>query len=246
MSASLISNTLTINNQLAKTTQQIVLMQAEQIDITSLNVALLLSPFECTVLAKRKMLTAKKEYIATRLLLKWLVKHQYPALSALPLTQISSEFDNNDSKLKLHIANHPAIHCCLSHSHGLVAAALNPARSQFGFDLEKIALKRPFEKLAKHFYHTDEINLIMENNTLSKQAECFYRIWTLKEALAKASAQPIAKLLSPNVFDELRQQQLTAHSNVFNGFDVSVVTNKSTLWQCSLLTYSQLRRLLTF
>ncbi|CAM4330286.1 hypothetical protein PSOS111911_13715 [Pseudoalteromonas ostreae] len=78
------------------------------------------------------------------------------------------------------------LHSCLSHSNGFVGAALNVERIEFGFDIEKINLKRPFAKLAKHFYHLDEVNL-------------------------------------------------TALSCQYHEFDISVVSDKSTDWQCSVV-----------
>ena len=133
---------------------------------------------------------------------------------------------------------------CLSHSNGFVGAALNVERIEFGFDIEKINLKRPFAKLAKHFYHLDEVNLITQDQ---QSAERFFRIWTLKEALAKATSQPIAKLLSPNVFTELERANLTALSCQYHEFDISVVSDKSTDWQCSVVnSTAQLRGVLNF
>ena len=101
-------------------------------------------------------------------------------------------------------------------------------------------MKRPFEKLATHFYHEHEVELISTRTQMQHQADRFFRIWTLKEALAKATSRPIAKLLSPNVFDELSQAKLSACSNVIAtqdaAFDLTLVHKKSTDWRCFLLT----------
>jgi 4'-phosphopantetheinyl transferase len=115
-----------------------------------------------------------------------------------------------------------------------VGAALNIEQVEFGFDIEKISLKRPFEKLAKHFYHQQEVDLITANEQYA--ALRFYRIWTLKEALAKATSRPIAQLLSPHVFTELKTAHLNAKSAEFEGFDISIVNKKSTDWQCFYIT----------
>ena len=156
---------------------------------------------------------------------------------------MSTEFDEASSKLQVHVSG-DVINTCISHSHGLVGAALNFDKSEFGFDIEKVSLKRPFEKLAKHFYHNDEITLITKPTNTQAQADTFFRIWTLKESIAKATSRPIAKLLSPNVFDELNSAKLSACSNrvtVVDScdsnvcFDVSVVHKKSTDWRCFLL-----------
>ncbi|NMM39438.1 4'-phosphopantetheinyl transferase family protein [Pseudoalteromonas arctica] len=220
----------------------ILLFDAQFLNVDEFNLDALLSPFELTVFTRRKSNKAKQEYLATRLLLKYLVKQTMPQFRELASNHISSEFDEQSSKLLLHITgSNTVLSSCLSHSNGFVGAALNHECIQFGFDIEKISTKRPFIKLAKHFYHLDEVNLIRQN------PERFFRIWTLKEALAKATSQPIAKLLSPNVFNQLMLSKLTAVSCQYKEFDVSVVSNQSTDWQCSVVnSIDQLRSVLHF
>ncbi|TVU80164.1 MULTISPECIES: 4'-phosphopantetheinyl transferase superfamily protein [Pseudoalteromonas] len=223
----------------------ILLFDAQQLNVDEFDLNALLSPFELTVITRRKSYKAKQEYLATRLLLKYLVKQTMPQFRDLANNHISSEFDQQSSKLLLHITDSDTVlRSCLSHSNGFVGAALNVERIEFGFDIEKINLKRPFAKLAKHFYHLDEVNLITQDQ---QSAERFFRIWTLKEALAKATSQPIAKLLSPNVFTELERANLTALSCQYHEFDISVVSDKSTDWQCSVVnSTAQLRGVLNF
>ena len=212
-------------------TQCVLLLNAESIDLADFPLADLLSPFEQAVIERRKSSKAKQEYLATRLLLKFLVKHCFSEFADTPAHHISSEFDEQSSKLLLHIKNtNTVLSSCLSHSNGFVGAALNIEQVEFGFDIEKVSLKRPFEKLAKHFYHQREVDLITQ--TEHGAAQRFFRIWTLKEALAKATSRPIAQLLSPHVFTELTTANLNAKSCEFKGFDISIVNKKSTDWQC--------------
>ncbi|MCF7498935.1 4'-phosphopantetheinyl transferase superfamily protein [Pseudoalteromonas sp. L1] len=246
MSSHYFSNTLKIDSALSSTDKQVVLMDASRIDISTLPVEKLLSEFELSVLTKRKMPAAKQEYIATRLVLKYLLKRSIPLLKNTPLCAISSQFDDVDNKLKLHFPVSEPIWACLSHSRGFIGAALNPEQNQFGFDIEHCSKTRPFVKLAKHFYDHNEVNLISSFCDINEQAGCFFRIWTLKEALAKATSQPIAKLLSPNVFTEIEKHNLTASSNTLNDFDISVVAQKSTDWQCSFINFNDLCRDLAF
>jgi len=246
MSSHYFSNTLKIDSAVSSADKQIVLVDASHIDISALPVSKLLSQFEQSVLTKRKVQAAKQEYIATRLTLKYLLKLSVPAFKNTPLCDISSQFDDADSKLKLHTPEGEPIWACLSHSRGFIGAALNPEQHKFGFDIEHCTKTRPFVKLAKHFYHQEEVNLISAFSDINEQAGCFFRIWTLKEALAKATAQPIAKLLSPNVFEEIEKHSLTASSRTVNDFDISVVAQKSTDWQCSFMTFDDLRRVLAF
>jgi len=216
----------------------ILLFDAAKLDVSQFNLPDSLSPFELSVINRRKSPQAKQEYLATRILLKQLVKIAKPQYANTPLYNMSTQFDEVSAKLQLHV-NGEIINTCISHSHSFVGVALNLANTEFGFDIEKISLKRPFEKLAKHFYHADEITLITKPSNTQAQANTFFRIWTLKESLAKATSRPIAHLLSPNVFSELSLQGLTVSSNnitVENElFDISVVHKKSTEWRCFLI-----------
>jgi len=211
--------------------QCVLLLNAESLKLADFSLTDLLSPFEQAVIERRKSNKAKQEYLATRLLLKFLVRHCFTEFANIPANHISSEFDEQSSKLLLHIKNtNTVLSSCLSHSNGFVGAALNIEQGEFGFDIEKISLKRPFEKLAKHFYHHQEVYLITADEQYAAQR--FFRIWTLKEALAKATSRPIAKLLSPHVFTELTTANLNAKSCEFRDFDISIVNKKSTDWQC--------------
>ncbi|MFY8325848.1 4'-phosphopantetheinyl transferase family protein [Pseudoalteromonas sp. ZZD1] len=215
--------------------QSLLLLNAESINFADFALDNLLSPFEQAVIERRKSSKAKQEYLATRLLLKFLVKHCFTEFADTPAHHISSEFDEQSSKLLLHIKNtNTVLSSCLSHSNGFVGAALNIERVEFGFDIEKVSLKRPFAKLAKHFYHQQEVDLITQTEQCAAQR--FFRIWTLKEALAKATSRPIAQLLSPHVFTELATANLNAKSTIFEGFDISIVNKKSTDWQCFYIT----------
>ena len=51
----------------------------------------------------------------------------------------------------------------------------------------------------------------------------FYRIWTLKEALAKAVKQPIARLLSQHIAPMLAPY--TVISGQYLDFDLSLITD---------------------
>ncbi|HBW98060.1 MULTISPECIES: 4'-phosphopantetheinyl transferase family protein [unclassified Pseudoalteromonas] len=235
-------NTLSIApsfySDLSPSNNTILVFNANTLNVEHLDLTQYLSPFELSVINRRKRMQAKQEYLASRILLKQLAKHIQPQYAHIPLNKMSTHFNEECSKLQLHI-NHTVINTCISHSHGLVGVALNVTKAEFGFDIEKINLKRPFEKLAKHFYHKAEIALITAPLAIKEQAHRFFRIWTLKEALAKATSRPIAQLLSPNVFDEFSLLNLTASSNTITvaneEFDISVAHKKSTDWRCFIL-----------
>ncbi len=247
MTAHYFKNTLSITTiqltNLPLANNSILLFDATKLDVSKFNLPDYFSPFELSVINRRKRAQAKQEYLATRILLKQLVKIAKPQYANTPLNGMSTQFDEASAKLQLYVSDE-VINTCISHSHGLVGVALNLAKTEFGFDIEKISLKRPFEKLAKHFYHADEIALIAKPSNTQTQANTFFRIWTLKESLAKATSRPIAKLLSPNVFNELNMATLSASSNCVTvesnnkhtQFDITVAHKKSTDWRCFLIT----------
>ncbi|WP_392340593.1 4'-phosphopantetheinyl transferase family protein [Moritella marina] len=169
-----------------------------------------LQPQEQSILAKRKQLQAKQEYLASRFIIKTYAS-QYFGYDFNSLTVL---FDDKDTCLKVYQNNQAiTLHACISHSHGHVIVALVPSQRpvfksiQLGVDLEWLSNKRSLEKVAKHYYHSEELHACMSQTEgvteqVSKEvhAKALYRIWTLKEALAKAIKQPIATLLRDNVF----------------------------------------------
>jgi 4'-phosphopantetheinyl transferase len=243
MTAHFFNNALTITTtnfaNLPQSANTVLLFNANTLNVTDYDLPRLLSKFELSVINRRKSPTAKQEYLASRLLLKMLVKTALPEFAHVALNTITTNFNHTTAKLELHI-NDCVINTCISHSHGFVGVALNSKNNTFGFDLEKISLTRPFEKLAKHFYHSDEVTLITLQPNTQSQANTFFRIWTLKESIAKATSRPIAKLLSPNVFTELAVANLASNSQVVStqteAFDLTLVHKKSTDWRCFLLT----------
>jgi len=115
---------------------------------------------------------------------------------------------------------------------------------KLGVDIELISDKRNHQKLAQHFFHPTEIEWVA-----AKGQSAFFRAWTLKEALAKASKVSVASLLAKNVFEQLERfnggddsesascqyQHLNQHQNLHqsfhkskinsNTFDISIVFN---------------------
>lgn len=200
-----------------------------------------LQPQERTILAKRKQLQAKQEYLASRFIIKTYAS-QYFGYDFDSLTVL---FDDKDTCLKVYQHNKiVALHSCISHSHGNVLVALVPSQQsafksiQLGVDLEWLSTKRSLEKVAKHYYHREELRACMSqaedvSEQISKEvhAEALYRIWTLKEALAKAIKQPIATLLRDNVFEycqslNVRSGRYEVHDEVTSKtFDISIISD---------------------
>jgi len=197
-----------------------------------------LHPQEQAIFAKRKQQQAKQEYLASRVIIKTYASqrlgYDFDSLTVL--------FDDKDTCLKVYQHDEViALHSCISHSHGQVLVALVPVTHeaaqvltikpmQLGVDLEWISTKRSLDKVAKHYYHSEELHACMaqveavtEEMSKAVHAKALYRIWTLKEALAKAIKQPIAKLLRDNVFEHC--QPLHVQSGCYEAFDISIISN---------------------
>ena len=196
----------------------LVIANSQALNFDQINITSLLSAHEISILERRKLESAKREYLASRYLIKQLAQ-QFFAYEAAELTTF---FDEHTARLVIKYQNNTLpLSLVISHSKGWVAVYLAHEPERMGIDLEFMSQKRPFLKLAKHFYHQDEVREIEAANPMS---DTFFRIWTLKEALAKAVAMPIAQLLSPNVYDGYAKHNLAAYSCQINGFDFSMAT----------------------
>lgn len=196
-----------------------------------------LAPQEYAIFSKRKQQQAQQEYLASRLL----IKNYASKRLGYDFAELYVLFDNQDNCL--HIYHNNAViplRCCISHSHGQVLIALVPIKAtapaiKLGIDLELISAKRSLEKVAKHYYHEQEqlaclaqTEGILTDPANNRHKQALYRIWTLKEALAKAIKQPIAKLLRDNVFAHC--EPLNVHSGCYyvkhqQTFDISIISD---------------------
>ncbi len=194
------------------------IMDVINLNVETLDLSSLLTENELIIVNRRKFNTAKQEYIASR----FIIKKALSQLLKCALTQIETRFNDKVSRLEAFYQNQLInASISISHSKGVVAVAISNITSLFGLDIEKISLKRPFVKLAEHFYHNEEVKLIKNE---PKPELIFYRIWTLKEALAKTLCLPIAQLLSTNVFENIADNNLYSLSGQWQGFDISLIS----------------------
>ncbi len=185
-----------------------------------LDAATELSEAERAVMQRRKRAEAQAEYLLSRSQIKRMVKRHFPALSAVANGQINVLFDEDEKRLAVtHNGERVPCSVCISHSKGQVLIAMVKGIEPLGIDLERIDPARPLEKLARHFYHPEEADRIARHG-----AETFFRIWTLKEALAKATFRPIATLLGLNALEELEGTGLNVWSCQHLGFDITLLT----------------------
>jgi 4'-phosphopantetheinyl transferase len=196
----------------------LVMANSEVIDLNTVALDSLLSKSENIILARRKSTQAKKEYLASR----FIIKHLTQQFVTADYSEISTVFDEQTKQLTVRLNNKPLpVTLVISHSKGWVGVYLSDRPERVGIDAEYVSSERPYLKLAKHFYHAEEVSEI-ENAELMYPA--FYRIWTLKEALAKALAKPIAQLLAPNVYHTYAKHTIAAYCCTINNVDFSFAT----------------------
>jgi 4'-phosphopantetheinyl transferase len=171
----------------------------------------LLSEHELRLVQRRKKLTAKKEYIASRLLIKSLISKNLN----LPYKQLELRFNSRSNKLQAIFNNQPlAVDISLAHSKGMIFFALNftlsHVKATLGVDIEEQNKKRNIISVAKAFFHPDEVSTLAQGDYAK-----FYQLWTLKESLAKATGQSIFELLAQDtrLLLEEYQHALYQHTN---------------------------------
>jgi len=198
-----------------------------------------LHPLERAVFGKRKQQQAQQEYLASRTMIKTYASQ----CLGYNFAELYVLFDDQDNCLNIyHNGSVIPLRCCISHSHGQVLIVLIPQKSaqpiQLGVDLEWISTKRSLEKVAKHYYHPKELQacmtqteIVSEGTAKALHPQTLYRIWTLKEALAKAIKQPIAKLIRDNVFSHSEQLNVrsgsykSANAEYGEEFDLSIISD---------------------
>ena len=95
---------------------------------------------------------------------------------------------------KPYLVDFPDVHFNLSHSGERVMCVLSPF--DVGCDVEIIKGDRG--RLAERFFKPEESAWIKHFETLEKQSEAFYRLWTLKECYMKVTGRGMS--LMPDMF----------------------------------------------
>ncbi len=90
---------------------------------------------------------------------------------------------------KPYLIDYPDVHFSLSHSGNVVVLAI--ADSEVGIDVQEF---RGFqEKVAKRFYHEEEMKQLEAVSDSTKKEWLFYKIWTGKEAYIKYTGKGIGQ-----------------------------------------------------
>lgn len=215
-----------------------------------------LHPDELAVYSKRKQLQAKQEYLASRFIIKRYASQRLNYDFDSMRVQFDEKNTclkvyHQDIAIPLHCcishSHGQVLVACAVTSLATVATKNTSATNtiNLGVDLEWISTKRSLDRVAKHYYHDAELNACIAHatshsgnqvtshlgdiETLDKglYSKALYRIWTLKEALAKAIKQPIAKLLRDNVFEHCQPLQVQSGCYADNEltFDVSIISD---------------------
>ncbi|WP_244213085.1 4'-phosphopantetheinyl transferase family protein [Idiomarina ramblicola] len=138
---------------------------------------------------------------ATHDLLIQLVKKYWGVAEPRQITVSKS-----DSGAPLLSVNDQPVYCSLSHKSGFIAAAYSTT-SHIGIDVENLRTSKSYHRTRD--YYKDGF---LTGSGLTQQA--FFRQWTLAEAVAKASGEPLLKVLE----QPLEKQQLAAKHFRINSF----------------------------
>lgn len=85
------------------------------------------------------------------------------------------------------------LRCNLSHTRGMVAAAVS-YRHAVGVDVERFDRATRFRDLARRYFTPDEMALV-QSHAADGGREAFFRLWTLKEAFIKATGEGLERSL---------------------------------------------------
>ncbi len=100
----------------------------------------------------------------------------------------------------------------LSHTKEMAVLATALA-TNIGIDLERVKSNNNLLSIAKRFFHPKEHQQLLEYNNIREQEIYFYRLWTAKEALLKATGKGLSGGLDAFYVDANDQKNGTiAHS----------------------------------
>jgi len=126
----------------------------------------------------------------------------------------------------------PDLRFNLSHSKGLVACVVATG-APIGIDVELISSAHSGLDIASRYFSADEIALL-RSRPLHEQPQTFFRLWTLKEALVKATGEGLHRSLDS--FSSLSTRPLSYFihamaSGPMDGYFLSIARPHVTRWQ---------------
>jgi 4'-phosphopantetheinyl transferase len=136
---------------------------------------------------------ARAEYAAGRLLVRSVLAER---LGTAPTRIRIGEEPGGRPRLERGLGGRPTDDFNLSHSGGRLALCVS-RNLRVGVDIERVDSTRPLQALACRYYTADEQTLLNAHTGTDAYADCWYRIWTTKEAHAKARGIGVRALAEP-------------------------------------------------
>lgn len=168
---------------------------------------------EKKIIARRKKIIAKKEYIASRLLIKL---HIAKYLN-IPYQDLHLDYDEQATQLKaIYNAKPLALNISLAHSKGIIFFAITKSTVKVGVDIEFQNPHRDTQQLIEAYFHPVEVSALLRS-----EKSQFYQYWTLKEALAKMANKTVLEVLK----QDIRKQLFHYHhaTGQYQEFSLSIV-----------------------
>lgn len=98
--------------------------------------------------------------------------------------KIAQESIAQEEHGKPYLVAHPDLSFNHTHSRNYYALAMSERVADLGVDIEELSRKVRFEALAEHAFHADELR---QWRALDCDLEYWFKVWTTKEAVLKAS-----------------------------------------------------------
>jgi 4'-phosphopantetheinyl transferase len=131
----------------------------------------------------------RSAYIAAH----WLIRNALASVGGLPPPDWHFIAEQHGKPEIDPALGRPDLRCNLSHASGLVACAVATGAT-IGIDVETFSRKHAGLDLADRFFSPSEV-AILRATASDRQRETFFRLWTLKEALIKATGEGLHRAL---------------------------------------------------
>ena len=121
----------------------------------------------------------RNRFIISKVLLKFILAQE----AGIPVSEISFEITKHKKPL---LKNHPNLHFNLSHAGDYAVIAI--ANKPVGVDIEHSIKNFDFKAVLAHVFNAQEIDAVLNADD---KKDVFYKFWTRKEAVVKATGQGI-------------------------------------------------------
>lgn len=147
----------------------------------------LLSPEEQHKLQQYSAKTPQRQFLITRGMLRLLLSDYQPQIAPNEWSiEIAAQ-----GKPYIHNPLNEPLHFSISHTKGLLAIAFCQ-HPYIGLDIENQCRKTKVMDIATHFFSSHEVAYLKNMIDSEQQTETFFKIWTLKESLIKATGKGIS------------------------------------------------------